>query len=139
MIMRENTFNISALINANTRLNEAIVRFKQDETDTLIRDSLIQRFEFTYSIALKTIRKYFIEKAFVLEDINHMSFNDMIRTANQLNILKSDLAVWTNYREMRNLTSHTYDETIAQKVAAIIPDFYLEIDYLIKILQNHGK
>ena len=137
--MREGTLDIEALIKANTRLNEAVIRFKKDETDNIVRDSVIQRFEFTYLIALKTIRKYFIERAFVTENINQMSFNDMIRTANQMNILKSDLTIWTNYREMRNLTSHTYDEEIAQQVVSVIPDFYKEIEYLINTIQDNGK
>jgi len=128
--MREGTFDISALTNAVNRLEEVIARYKKDLTDTVVRDSLIQRFEFTYSIALKTIRKYFIDKAFVIEDISQMSFNDMIRTANQLNLLKSNLEKWTIFRNMRNLTSHTYDEEIAQKVISVIPEFYEEILYL---------
>ena len=64
-----------------------------------------------------------------------MSFNDMIRTANQLNLLKSDLEMWTKYRNMRNLTSHTYNEEIALKVVNIIPAFYEEILYLLDKLK----
>ena len=76
------------------------------------------------------MRKYFFERAFVVDDVEHMSFNDMIRTANRLDLLKSDLEIWTNYRNMRNLTSHTYNEEIALKVVSIIPAFYEEILYL---------
>lgn len=135
--MRKGTFEIDSLIKAKTKLNEVIIRFNQNQNDDAIRDSVIQRFEFTYSTALKTIRKYFIEKAFIIDDINNMSFNEMIRTANQLNILKSDLETWTKFREMRNLTSHTYNEVIAEQVVSIIPDFYKEIDWLVEALQKN--
>ena len=64
-----------------------------------------------------------------------MSFNDMIRTANQLDLLKSDLEMWTKYRNMRNLTSHTYNEEIALKVVNIIPAFNEEILYLLDKLK----
>jgi len=128
--MRAETFDISALENAVNRLDEVIVRYKKDLSDSVVRDSLIQRFEFTYSIALKTIKRYFIERAFVVENINQMSFNDMIRTANQLNLLKSNLEKWTIFRNMRNLTSDTYDEDTAQKVVSVIPEFYEEMQYL---------
>ncbi len=133
--MREGTFDISSLENAVKRLGEILVRYQKDVTDDGIRDSVIQRFEFTYSIALKTLKKYFIERAFVVDDIEHMSFNDMIRTANQLDLLKSDLETWSNYRNMRNLTSHTYDEEVALKVVSIIPAFYEEVLYLLDKLK----
>ena len=93
--MREGTFDTTSLQKAANRLDEILVRYNLDTSDDAIRDSVIQRFEFSYSIALKTLRKYFIERAFVVEEVNQMSFNDMIRTANQLNLLKSDLELWT--------------------------------------------
>ncbi len=134
--MKEGTFDFSKLEKAGSRLNEVLQRYMQNTQDDAIRDSVIQRFEFTYSLALRTIRKYFIERAFVIEDVNQMSFNDMIRTANQLNILKSNLETWTKFRQMRNLTSHTYNEEIAIKVVNIIPDFYDEVVYLLQSLKG---
>lgn len=135
--MNEGTFDITSLEKAMKKLEEILVRYAKDTTDDAIRDSLIQRFEFTYSITLKTLRKYFIERAFVLDDINTMSFNDMIRTANQMNLLKSDLTLWTEFREMKNMTSHTYDEVVAQKVASIVPQFYEEIAILLKNIRGN--
>ena len=133
--MQQGTFNITALENAENRLQEMLARYNKEHEDEAVRDSVIQRFEFTYSIALKTLRKYFIERAFVLEEVNQMSFNEMIRTASQLNLLVSNLEKWTVYREMRNMTSHTYDEEIALQVVNIIPDFSKEIAYLITRLK----
>ena len=89
--MQQGTFNITALENAENRLQEMLARYNKEHEDEAVRDSVIQRFEFTYSIALKTLRKYFIERAFVLEEVNQMSFNEMIRTASQLNLLVSNL------------------------------------------------
>lgn len=133
--MREGTFNITSLENAVKRLGEILVRYQRDVSDDGIRDAVIQRFELTYSIVLKILRKYFIERAFIVDDVEHMSFNDMIRTANNLDLLKSNLEIWTNYRNMRNLTSHTYNEEIALKVVSIIPAFYEEILYLVDKLK----
>ena len=134
--MQQGTLNISALENAEKKLKEMLLRYEKESDDEAVRDSVIQRFEFAYSIALKTLRKYFIERAFVLEEVNQMSFNEMIRTASQLNLLVSNLEKWTVYREMRNMTSHTYDEEIALQVVSIIPDFSKEIAYLITRLKE---
>lgn len=126
------TLDFTALENSVHRLKEVVEKYKENEKDTIVRDSLIQRFEFTYSISLKLLRRYFMERAFFVDDINSLSFNDMVRTATRLGLLKSDLEMWTKYREMRNLTSHTYDEEVALKVAKIVPCFYEEALYLLK-------
>lgn len=126
------TLDFTALENSVYRLKEVVEKYKENEKDSIVRDSLIQRFEFTYSISLKLLRRYFMERAFFVDDINSLSFNDMVRTATRLGLLKSDLEMWTKYREMRNLTSHTYDEEVALKVAKIVPYFYEEALYLLK-------
>lgn len=134
--MKEETFDITALENADKKLGDILLRYYKEPEDDAVRDSVIKRFEFTYSTALSTLRKYFISKAFVIEDINGMTFNDMVRTANQLNLLKSNLEKWTDYRQARNMTSHAYDECIALKVIEIIPDFHNEMLFLIRKLKG---
>ncbi len=134
--MRDGTFDITLLDNAVKRLGDVLDRYQKVSSDDVVRDSVIQRFEFTYSIALKTLRKYFLEQAFIVEEINSMTFNAMIRTANQLELLKSNLEKWSEFREMRNLTSHTYDEEVAEKVVRIVPDFYEEVSFLLQKLRD---
>ena len=96
--------DFTALENTINRLGEVLKRYEREKTDDVVRDAVIHRFEFTYSIALKTLRKYFIERAFVIDDVNNLSFNEMIRIASELNLIKSDLEKWTQYRTMRNFT-----------------------------------
>ncbi len=134
--MQEGTFSISALENAHKRLGDVLKIFVENENDDIVRDSVIQRFEFTYSIALKTLKKYFEGVAFVMEDVQQMTFNQVIRVANQLDLLHFELDKWTEFRQMRNLTSHTYDEEVARKVVAVIPDFCEEVGYLLKQLRS---
>ena len=131
--------DFTALENTINRLGEVLKRYEREKTDDVVRDSVIQRFEFTYSIALKTLRKYFIERAFVIDDVNNLSFNEMIRIASKLNLIKSDLEKWTQYRTMRNLTSHTYDEEIALKVVGSVPDIYEEISFLLTKMKKKKK
>lgn len=133
--MREEDFSVSSLENAIKRLGEILVRYQKDTNDDGIRDSVIQRFEFTYSIALKTLSKYLLKRSISTDEIKQMSFNELIRTANQLDLLKSDLILWTEFREMRNMTSHTYDEEIALQVVEIVPKFYEEVLFLVNKLK----
>lgn len=134
--MQEGTFSISVLENAHKRLCDVLKIFVENENDDIVRDSVIQRFEFTYSIALKTLKKYFEGVAFVMEDVQQMTFNQVIRVANQLDLLHFELDKWTEFRQMRNLTSHTYDEEVARKVVAVVPDFCEEVGYLLKQLRS---
>lgn len=134
--MQEGTFSIAALENAHKRLCDVLKIFVENENDDIVRDSVIQRFEFTYSIALKTLKKYFEGVAFVMEDVQQMTFNQVIRVANQLDLLHFELDKWTEFRQMRNLTSHTYDEEVARKVVAVVPDFCEEVGYLLKQLRS---
>lgn len=128
--------DFTALEKSINRLGEVLERFSREKNDDVVRDSVIQRFEFTYSLTLKTLRKYFIERAFIVDDVNNLSFNEMIRIASRLKLINSDLEKWTQYRTMRNLTSHTYDEEIALKVISIVPDFYNEIKFMLAKLKD---
>ena len=117
-------------------LFEVIKIYNCDKTDLITRDSMIQRFEYTYSISLKMIKRYLASGAFVFENIDGMTFNEMIRQANKMGLLRSNLEKWNNYRQKRNLTSHTYDEKIAQDVVSIIEDFALEAKHLLEKLKE---
>lgn len=116
-------------------LFEVIKIYNTDTTDLITRDSMIQRFEYTYSISLKMIKRYFANGAFVFENIDIMTFNEMIRQANKMGLLRSNLEKWDDFRQKRNLTSHTYDEEIAQQVVTIIEDFSLEAKFLLDKLK----
>lgn len=116
-------------------LFEVIRIYNTDTSDLITRDSMIQRFEYTYSISLKMIKRYLASGAFVFENIESMTFNEMIRLANKMGLLCSNLEKWDNYRQKRNLTSHTYDEKIARDVVSIIEDFALEAKFLLEKLK----
>ena len=82
------------------------------------------------------IKRYFANGAFVFDNLDGMTFNEMIRQANKMGLLRSDLEKWDNYRQKRNLTSHTYDEKIAVEVVEIIEDFAKEAQYLLEKLKE---
>ena len=76
-----------------------------------LRDSLIQRFEFCYELAWKTLKLWLESK-----DIEARNAKDVLREALAQGIL-SDGSGWTILHENRNLTSHTYDEAQAEQIA----------------------
>ena len=130
------TIDTKSFENAINSLNEILQRYSREYKDIAIRDAVIQRFEYTYSLALKMIKRFFALSAFEKENLDGMTFNEMIRTANRMNILRSNLEKWDIYRQKRNLTSHTYDENIAQDVITIIPDFKTEAEFLLEKIKE---
>ncbi len=122
--------DITPLHKAITRLAEGLLRYQQDITDTQIRDGLVQRFEFTYEISHKMLKRFLEQTAASPEQFDQMPFADLIRSANEKGLLLGDWPLWHGYRDMRSKTSHTYDEDIALQVVAGIPAFLAEAQFL---------
>lgn len=129
--------DLTSYKNALASLDEVIKVYNSDRENKITRDSLIQRFEYTYSLALKMMKRYFKISAFENDNIEGMTFNEMIRTANKMGLLLSNLEVWNNFRMKRNMTSHTYDESTAQTVVSIIEDFYKDAEFLLNKLEEN--
>lgn len=117
------------------KFKEAIDKYNEDKTNLFVRDSVIQRFEYTYSLAVKMIKKYLEVNG---EDVDGLSFNDLIRTANEKGLLVNNLEVWNNYRLKRNITSHTYDEKKADDVISAVHNFYNEVEFLYRELEKRN-
>ncbi len=128
--------DISSLNNAVVRLSEGLNRYQSDIDDLQIRDGLIQRFEFTYELSHKMLKRYLEMISPNPEIFSTLSFQELIRTGNEKGLLLGEWADWRNYRDMRARTSHTYDELTALVVVAEIPKFLKEAEYLYQQLQN---
>ena len=130
--MTSGKLDFTSLRNALARLAEGYQRYQSDISDIQIRDGLIQRYEFTYEISHKMLKRHLEMTAANPEAFDALPFADLIRTANEQSLLKSDWSAWKVFREMRAKTSHTYDEDIAQTVVKIIPAFIDEIEFLVR-------
>nr|MBS0019692.1 nucleotidyltransferase substrate binding protein [Gammaproteobacteria bacterium] len=124
------TMDIRSFEKAITRLDEGLARYWQDTSDTQICDGLIQRFEFTYELAHKTLKRYLESVSPTPGQYDTLPFADLIRSGNEQGLLLGDWPKWRTYREMRSKTSHTYDEAIAVEVVADLPAFLAEATYL---------
>ena len=129
--------DLTSLIKAHASLKEILVRYSKESNDNAIRDAVIQRFEYTYSLTLKTLRRYLelnLDEAF---SVDGMNFNNLIRKSNEIGLLLNDLEKWDGYRLARNLTSHTYDESKALEVVNIVPEFEKEVAFLLNKLETN--
>ena len=128
--MSKEKLNIQNFDKAIARLEEGLSVYQMDLANTLIRDGVIQRFEFTYELSHKTLKRYLEFVSATPAQYDGMAFQDLIRSGNEQGLLLGEWINWKRYRDMRSKTSHTYDEEIALEVMSAIPDFLEEARYL---------
>lgn len=97
----------------------------------LLRDGVIQRFEYTYELSWKMLKRYLEATLPDPEELDGMSFQTLIRTGSEQGLLMSGWDNWVRYRKARGTTSHTYDEEKAREVFRIVPEFLREARYLL--------
>lgn len=118
-------------------LHQAFESFKlgyeilsEDPSNLISRDACIQRFEYTYELSVKMIKRQLEQESSIPSEIDRMNFKDRIRVAAEKGILQNP-EIWFGFREMRNITSHTYDNTKAEQIVHIFPEFLHEVSNLI--------
>jgi nucleotidyltransferase substrate binding protein (TIGR01987 family) len=104
-----------------------------------LRNSVIQCFEFTYELSHKMLKRYLEETTANPEEFDLGTFQNLIRTGNERNLLRSNWLRWKDYRQARTNSSHTYDEMKAEAVYAIVPDFLEEARYLHQQLVERNR
>lgn len=128
--------DLTPLAKAVERLREGLARYQADTLDIQIRDGLVQRFEFTYELSHKMLKRYLEAAAANPTEYDEADFQYLIRSGSEQGLLLNAWPQWRQYRDMRAKTSHTYDEEVARVVVAGIPDFIQEAAFLLAQLQK---
>jgi len=137
--------DVSALEKALSQLEQSLsyLRSKLSADDPGLRiqfrSAAIQGFEFTYELAVKMIRRQLSQIAAVPAELAEMAFKDLIRKAADAGLVL-DPESYFLYREIRNITAHTYDEATAEKVLGVLDSFRKDVLFLLKELKrrNHA-
>ena len=96
---------------ALVRLHEVLLA---DETP-IVRDALIQRFEFTYELAWKSMFYWLRDQG---EDVPEM-VRAVLQAAFRTQLI-TDADLWERVKSSRDATSHTYNEDQALDVASFV-------------------
>ena len=111
------------------RLKEAIEE-SQHNTSTVVRDGVIQRFEFTTELAWKTCREKLLDNGYVNID----SPKATMRQAYAAGMIDDEKA-WVELLQARNFSSHMYSEEQASQIFARIIQIYVSLfEELLKAL-----
>lgn len=130
--------DLSSLVKVVTSLEVALAAYQKNPADLFVRDASIQRFEYTYELCHKMLKRYLELTEPNAEDIDQMQFAQLIRTGSEKGLLLNGWDVWTKYRYARNLTSHTYNEDKAIEVCQIIPSFCKDAKFLLDKLNERN-
>ena len=108
---------------AMAQLEEAVAVYSRDRGDSLYRDGLIQRFEFTVELAWKSLKEYLEDQGTVLSITSPRA---VLKDAYAAGVIM-DADVWDEIIRSRNVTSHVYDEKTAIEVADRVCNTYLPV------------
>lgn len=125
---------IAPLRRAVERLDEALRRCLLDPGDLLIRDGLVQRFEFGYDLALKALRRCLVLASDAAGAVEAMDTETLTRLAHEQGLLLGDWTVWRLWHDLRAHTGHAEEEPMGPEVVAAAPRFLDELRYLQKRL-----
>ncbi len=100
---------------------------------------MIQRFEYTYELCWKTLKRLLEKEAPTPAEIDKLSFRDLFREGGERGIVRN-VEKWMLFSEKRNISSHTYDQEKAEDVYRAALDFYPEAKALFEEIKkrNHG-
>ncbi len=132
------------LRNATSSLDRAIELTHDNEfmggldevAQEVFRAGLIQNFEFTYELCMKLI------DAWLRSNVNPSYVDgkyrkDRYRIAQEFGLI-ADSVAWFAHHRARNDTSHVYDEEVAARVFADIPEFALDAKLLLAVLESQN-
>ena len=98
----------------------------------VLRDGVIQRFEFTFELSWKMLKRYLEE--FGLEKVDGLNNRDLFRVGFEQGLLE-DPEVWFHYLKMRNQSSHIYDVEKAAMVFSAARNFQQDAQSLLERLE----
>ncbi len=115
--------NPDFLSQALETLEQALREYRDNPHLLSSRDGCIQRFEYCYEMAVRTMRRYLaLQPLMDAEQAHAFPYAEIIRKSAAAGLV-AEVKLWLDFREARNKTSHAYDRKIAEEVYAMIPLF----------------
>lgn len=133
------TLDLSPLIKAICQLEKSLAfaagKDASNNAELFIqfRAASIQAFEYSYELCIKMLKRQIELTAPSAQNIDHLSFRDLVRTGAEKGLV-AEPEKWFQFRELRNITAHTYDEVKADRVYKFLPDFLNSAKALLKKL-----
>jgi nucleotidyltransferase substrate binding protein (TIGR01987 family) len=122
-------FRFSNFLGAFALLSDAVLRLQQEALSPLEREGMIQRFEYTWELAWKTLRDFLIHSGVELPSLTPAN---VIRAAFEAGVIANGDG-WIAAMKARNQMSHEYDSKAFERIVEEIKDQYFPLMALLKI------
>ncbi|MCL1571175.1 nucleotidyltransferase substrate binding protein [Xanthomonas nasturtii] len=134
--------DLTALRNAVSSLEDSLGVVSDsawfDQQSKQVKNTLvagvIQNFEFVYEIGIKMLKRQIEAESASPEEVDETNFREVLRVAAEKGLI-ADVEAWFKYRQMRNITAHTYDHEKAKKVYQGTLDFIVDARDLLQKLE----
>lgn len=107
--------DLSSLEKALSSLDRAILRAEANTEDEELRDATIQRFEYSFELSWKMLKRCIEADAANSSAVDAMSFRELMREGFERGYI-ADPEEWFLFREHRNTVAHVYNESKAKFV-----------------------
>ena len=125
---------VSALASVLAKSDDVdFMKSLDDVARNAIKAGVVQHFEFTYELCWKFIKRW-LETNISPTAADGVTRRELFRLAAE-NRLLADVEQWMRYQEARNLTSHTYQPEIAERVYNTAHDFAHDAARLLAALE----
>jgi nucleotidyltransferase substrate binding protein (TIGR01987 family) len=144
--MNSSTLDLGSLRRAIASLRDA----QEVVTDTAwlnrqsppVRNTLlagvIQNFEFVYELSVRMLKRRIELDSATPGEVDMLNFRDLLRVAGEMGLI-ANVVAWFTYRQMRNITAHTYDPEKAQQIHLGVPAFIDDAEALLARLESRNE
>ena len=114
-------------------LQELVPQYIENPKDIILRDAMIQRFEYSTEAFWKYLKAYLS----IEHNLSANSPREVIRTGLKTKLYSEQISKeLLQMLDDRNLTSHTYVEELAESIAARIPSYSTVMQKAMNQLSN---
>jgi nucleotidyltransferase substrate binding protein (TIGR01987 family) len=135
MLITQSLGDVLTHLETNFGLTASSLARAHPELLATFRTAAVKSFEYVYELGVRLLRRALELKLVSSAEIDEMDFKTLIRTAAEKGLIDDPLA-WYLFREKRNITAHTYDQTKAVDVLAVVPQLIERARFLLDRLRE---
>lgn len=132
----ERRLDPSVLEQALGQFDSALAEHAAEPDRRAFRDSVIIHYLFTYELVIQAIKRYLELHSTNSGEVDLLSFQTLIRRADDLGLVQTGWPEFNKFREARNAVAHTYNEQRAQQVLGIATEFATEARFLVDTIKR---
>lgn len=88
---------------------------QSDKVQNTLLAGVVQNFEFVYELSIKMLKRQIELESASPNEVDQASIRDLLRLGGEKTLL-ADVEAWCKYRQLRNITAHTYDHPKAMLI-----------------------